>query len=52
MNVAASIDRANGLAARFASWLESPLLLALRVYVAWQFLKSGWLKITGWESTL
>ena len=46
------IDRANALAARFASWLESPLLLALRIWVAWQFLKSGWLKLSNWESTL
>ena len=46
------IDRANVVAARFATWLESPLLLALRVWVAWQFLKSGWLKISNWESTL
>jgi putative oxidoreductase len=26
--------------------------LALRVYVSWQFLKSGWLKISDWEQTL
>lgn len=32
--------------------LGSPLLLATRCYVAWQFLKSGWLKLSGWESTL
>jgi putative oxidoreductase len=52
MNVTSSIDRANATADRFASWLASPLLLALRVYVAWQFLKSGWLKLSNWESTL
>jgi putative oxidoreductase len=46
------IDRANALAARFARGLESPLLLALRAWVAWQFLKSGWLKLSNWESTL
>lgn len=32
--------------------LRSPLLLATRLWVSWQFLKSGWLKVTGWESTL
>lgn len=32
--------------------LQSPLLLATRWYVAWQFLKSGWLKISSWETTL
>jgi len=31
---------------------QSLLLLVTRVYVAWQFLKSGWLKITDWETTL
>ena len=30
-----------------------PLLLAgTRLWVAWQFLKSGWLKISNWDSTL
>jgi len=28
------------------------LLLATRFYVGWQFLKSGWLKVTSWETTL
>jgi putative oxidoreductase len=32
--------------------LRSPLLLATRWYVAWQFLKSGWLKLTSWETTV
>lgn len=32
--------------------LRSPLLLATRLWVSWQFLKSGWLKISDWESTL
>jgi putative oxidoreductase len=27
-------------------------LLASRWYVSWQFLKSGWLKVTSWQSTL
>lgn len=33
-------------------WLQSPLLLACRLYVSWQFLKSGWLKISDWDTTL
>lgn len=37
----------NGLSA-----LQSPFLLALRVYVAWVFLKSGLHKIGDWETTL
>jgi putative oxidoreductase len=52
MSVSNAILRANEGAGRFAAWLESPLLLAIRWYVAWQFLKSGWLKISNWESTL
>jgi putative oxidoreductase len=32
--------------------LRPPLLLATRLYVGWQFLKSGWLKVTSWDTTL
>jgi putative oxidoreductase len=32
--------------------LQPWLLAATRVYVAWQFLKSGWLKLGSWETTL
>lgn len=32
--------------------LQSLLLLATRVWVSWQFLKSGWLKLTTWDVTL
>jgi len=32
--------------------LESLLLLATRLWVSWEFLKSGWLKITSWQSTV
>ena len=32
--------------------LQSPFALATRVYVSWQFLKSGWLKISNWDQTL
>ena len=28
------------------------LLLGTRLWVSWQFLKSGWLKLTTWDSTL
>jgi len=50
--VKAFIRRANLLAGRAALPLVSPLLLATRLYVSWQFLKSGWLKATDWGSTL
>jgi putative oxidoreductase len=34
------------------SSLQAPFALATRLFVSWQFLKSGWLKITSWETTL
>ena len=40
------------LAARVFNPLQSPVAFAARLYVSWQFLKSGYLKITSWESTL
>jgi putative oxidoreductase len=51
MTLAARIDSWNAFAERLLGWLVSPLLLATRVYVAWQFLKSGWLKAMDWETT-
>ena len=33
-------------------WAGSLLLLAIRVYVGWQFFKAGLTKIQDWESTL
>lgn len=32
--------------------LRSVLLLGTRLWVSWQFLVSGWLKISAWDSTL
>jgi putative oxidoreductase len=52
MSIAALINRANGLADRYLGWLASPLLLAIRLYVPWQFFKSGLVKLQGWDSTL
>ena len=52
MSIAAIVDSANDVAARATAWLATPLLLAFRGYVAWQFLKSGWLKLSDWDSTL
>jgi putative oxidoreductase len=37
--------------ARALDHLRSPLLLAVRLWVSWQFLKSGWLKLTHWDVT-
>jgi putative oxidoreductase len=52
MSPLATLTRLNGCAAAALAPLQSAFLLALRVYVAWQFLKSGWLKLQDWESTL
>jgi putative oxidoreductase len=38
--------------ARGLDHLQSQLLLATRGWVAWQFWKSGWLKLTTWDTTL
>lgn len=38
--------------ARLLDPLRAPLLAVARLWVAWQFLKSGWLKVTSWENTL
>ena len=32
--------------------LRSLLLAGTRLWVSWQFLKSGWLKLTSWDSTI
>ena len=31
---------------------SSMLLLTTRVWVSWEFLKSGWIKITSWQNTV
>lgn len=38
--------------ARSLDRLQPLFQLATRCYVSWQFLKSGWLKVTSWDSTL
>ena len=32
--------------------LRSPLLAVLRLWVSWQFLKAGWLKLVNWDTTI
>jgi putative oxidoreductase len=38
--------------ARGLDHLRPWLLLGTRLWVSWQFLKSGWLKLTTWDTTL
>jgi putative oxidoreductase len=51
MSLAEPIQGALRHAERLAL-LTAPLLLGTRLYVAWQFLKSGWLKLSSWDTTL
>jgi len=52
MQLAPTVNRINGLAATVLGPLQPVFLLVLRIYVSWQFLKSGWLKLQDWETTL
>lgn len=40
------------LAAKVLDALQPVFALATRLYVSWQFLASGWLKISSWDNTL
>ncbi len=51
MPVATSLVSINQRAAVALEPVQSLFLAALRVYVSWQFLKSGWLKLQDWETT-
>lgn len=51
MSIAHTLDRLNRLAATAVAPAQDLLLAALRLYVSWQFLKSGWLKVQDWEAT-
>jgi putative oxidoreductase len=51
MHLARTADRVNNLATAAFMPLQPIFLLGLRVYVSWQFLKSGWLKLQDWETT-
>jgi putative oxidoreductase len=42
----------NAQLARTLDQLRSLMLLGTRLWVSWQFLKSGWLKLTRWDVTL
>jgi len=49
---ASRLSRLLALPARILDPLQPLFALATRWYVSWQFLKSGWLKVTAWDSTL
>lgn len=50
--LALPLDQPLSLIARSLDALQPLLALSIRLYVSWQFLKSGWLKLTSWEVTL
>lgn len=51
MSAAGWIRRINTATASWSA-LASPLALLIRGWVGWVFLKSGWLKLSDWDSTL
>jgi len=47
-----SVVQAHAALERGLDSLRPWLLLCLRLWVSWQFLKSGWIKISNWDVTL
>ena len=52
MKLLYSLTRMHAALARALDRLQPLLLLGTRCYVGWQFTKSGWLKISSWDTTL
>jgi putative oxidoreductase len=52
VRIATLVGRPLGLLDRILDALQPLVALGARCWVSWQFLKSGWLKISDWESTL
>src|SRR4051794_31479394 len=52
MNAASTLVRWHTTLARPLDALRHLLLLGTRLWVSWQFLASGWLKLTTWDTTL
>jgi putative oxidoreductase len=51
MTFVQSLDRLNVIPSTMLDPLQPVFLFVLRVYVSWQFLKSGVLKLQDWETT-
>ena len=47
-----TITKLHNLLAQALDALQPLFLLMTRWYVSWQFLKSGWLKFSSWQTTL
>ncbi|HEU4778431.1 MAG TPA: DoxX family protein [Steroidobacteraceae bacterium] len=52
MNSLTPAINGHAASARLLDLLRPWLLLATRLWVSWQFLKAGWLKLTTWDTTL
>lgn len=52
MTPLSSLVRLHSSIANGLDLLRPILLLGTRIFVSWQFLKSGWLKLTTWDVTL
>ena len=52
MNILSRIRDSDVFLGRLLAYFRSPFALAVRWYVSWQFLKSGFLKLNSWNSTL
>ena len=52
MSLLKKISAPDAFAARLLNPLQSLFALGARLYVSWQFMKSGYLKVTSWDSTI
>ena len=52
MRILEKISAPDAFAARLLNPLQSLFALGARLYVSWQFLKSGYLKVSSWDSTI
>jgi len=52
MSLLEKISAPDAFAARLLNPLQSLFALGARLYVGWQFMKAGYLKVTSWDSTI
>jgi putative oxidoreductase len=52
MNLVRLVLNSNASLGRLLNHFQSVFALGVRWYVSWQFLKSGYLKLSSWDSTL
>ena len=52
MNAVLALAQWHLVLARALDALRPLVLLGVRLWVSWQFLVSGWLKLTTWDTTL